>query len=79
MSDEVLAKTREELCAAYTLLREALPLARLTLLRGGVSLREQEDFWSAYTQIQGFCDPDAEDLNSPSGFNSLIEDLTPDH
>lgn len=58
----------EETLALYTLLREALPLARQTLLRGGVELLNQQAFWTAYSGAQTFADlDDEEQLNAICG------------
>ena len=66
----------KELYVAYLMLREALPLARKTLIRGGVELLDQESFWSAYRELSEYVDPDEEDNCAHAGITTRIEDLS---
>lgn len=54
------------------MLLEALPLARRTLIDGGVELIDQECFWEAYRNLSEYFDPDAEDLEDPAGLLTIL-------
>lgn len=72
--EESLQSLANELKASYELLREALPLARQTLIRG-VSLQQQSNFWEAYRELSEFTDLEEEHIHSPRGINGRIDEL----
>ena len=71
---EALSSLYGELSAAYRMLQECLPLARKTLVNGGVSLDRQQFFWLAYEQLSNYADADEEEgIDNPRGLITLAD------
>lgn len=64
-----------ELHAAYSLLREALPLARRALVAGGVTIDDQWQFWYQYIKLEKFVDLDEDSQGLGMGIDRALEDI----
>ncbi len=65
----------DELSTAWQMLRVCLPLARKTLLAGGVDLLDQQSFWDVYGSLECYCECDEQDQGSGHDMTEHIEEI----